>query len=344
MLNRNERQIPRPVLGVVSQLLAEWNTHSDLDIILDSADAPDTLGSTNKPSKVRNRLDAANALSKDPLGVLGLALEEFMEADFGPNEDKEDARKRIQAQLAKSGMAYEQGGTIGHLSTESFSMSAVELKVSPPPPSKGNAMVSTLPNLEPTPACAPGAINGESSIRVFFSHSSQDLALVGLLTDLVKEALHLEAAKIRCSSLGKFALNAGEKTSETILDEIGSAPVFIAVLTKNSIDSFYVISELGARWMSRQAIVPILSPTSDFEHCLKGPFVDLNGIRTNDRVRVQKVLEGIAQSLNRPLQPSSGYEAQLSALVNWSDSSGAGARQQGNPAGPESAFDSCPNQ
>ena len=94
-------------------------------------------------------------------------------------------------------------------------------------------------------------------MRVFISHSSHDRELAQVLVDLVRNALKdLEETEIRCTSVDGYGLPAGLPADETLRIEVHQAALVIGLITPNSINSVYVLFELGARWGARQTHYP----------------------------------------------------------------------------------------
>ena len=83
-------------------------------------------------------------------------------------------------------------------------------------------------------------------VKVFISHSSNDVQLAKPLIDLLRSALRLRASEIRCTSVPGYKLPGGAETDEQIREELLDAPVFIGLVTEASLESKYVLFELGA--------------------------------------------------------------------------------------------------
>lgn len=84
--------------------------------------------------------------------------------------------------------------------------------------------------------------------RVFISHSSADQDLAEALIRLLRSALPLQPDIIRCTSVGGYKLPTGTEVDAQLRKEVVEAELFIALITKDSLDSTYVLFELGARW------------------------------------------------------------------------------------------------
>lgn len=106
-------------------------------------------------------------------------------------------------------------------------------------------------------------MNGTSpqsaAIDVFISHSSEDAGLAAQVVDLLRSALNLQAARVRCTSVDGYRLAAGADSDEQLRNEALDAIVFIGILSPLSMASAYVLFELGARWGAKKPIVPLLA-------------------------------------------------------------------------------------
>ncbi len=91
-------------------------------------------------------------------------------------------------------------------------------------------------------------------MKIFISHSSQDLEIVKSLVRLIRGSLNLSSEKIRCTSLNGHRLPAGVGTDDRLKQEIFDCEVLIGIITPISLESYYVLFELGARWgLKRQS-------------------------------------------------------------------------------------------
>src|SRR5215510_4038610 len=95
---------------------------------------------------------------------------------------------------------------------------------------------------------------------LFISHSSKDLQLVRALIDLLRSALSISPEDLRCTSLDGYRLPAGVGTDDQLRLEVHDADAFIGVISYHSLQSLYVVFELGARWGARKHLVPLLAP------------------------------------------------------------------------------------
>src|SRR5258708_2031773 len=77
--------------------------------------------------------------------------------------------------------------------------------------------------------------------------------------------MDLKASEIRCTSVPEFALQYGADPDADLRREVVSASVVIGVMTKNSMDSAWVLFELGARWGCDGYFVPIVGGAISFD-------------------------------------------------------------------------------
>jgi hypothetical protein len=87
-----------------------------------------------------------------------------------------------------------------------------------------------------------------SDLELFISHGGQDSEVAEALIDFLRAALNIPAEAIRCTSVNGYKLRIGDKIDEQLREDVLSAKVLIGIITPNSIESAYVIFELGARW------------------------------------------------------------------------------------------------
>jgi hypothetical protein len=149
-----------------------------------------------------------------------------------------------------------------------------------------------------------------SGPKIFISHSSKDSAIVAALVTLLVAALHLRKADVRCTSVEGYKLPAGNAVSATLLEEILGAKTFVVVASKRSVDSAYVLFEMGARWAHGKPVVPIaIGSASAFP--LPGPLGDLHVATGSSRSEILNIVERLADTLGVQLQAASGFDLEL---------------------------------
>ena len=105
-----------------------------------------------------------------------------------------------------------------------------------------------LTELERTIPTTHQNMPAQNVISIFLSHSSADTELAAAIIDLLRDAFSLPPQSIRCTSVDGYRLPSGANTNEQLRLEIHDSETFVALLTKASIASTYVLFELGARW------------------------------------------------------------------------------------------------
>jgi hypothetical protein len=140
-------------------------------------------------------------------------------------------------------------------------------------------------------------------LLVFISHSSQDEALAAALIDLLRASIGLLASQIRCSSVDGYRLPVGVNSEEKLRQEVSAAPVVVGLLTPNSLASYFVMFELGARWGG--GVRP---------HDLKQPLSLLNALSADNESQLCQLVTDIAARLEMPLQSSASYMRNVSIV------------------------------
>ncbi|HEX7895041.1 MAG TPA: abortive infection family protein [Terriglobales bacterium] len=104
--------IPGAVIGVVSEVVIEFETHASMNSLFMYAGAPGEEPEGNKQVKAQQWLRAAN---KDPLvqplEVLGKVIERIMD-DPTPGETMQAGRRRIVEVLERCNLSYSMGGVV----------------------------------------------------------------------------------------------------------------------------------------------------------------------------------------------------------------------------------------
>lgn len=150
----------------------------------------------------------------------------------------------------------------------------------------------------------------DKPLEVFISHSSKDVDVAEPLIELIRAALDVPHKKIRCTSIDGYRLPTGASINEHLQREVLEAKCFIALLTPYSMQSAYVLFELGARWGAKLAQLPLLAkglkPSS-----LRMPLSALNVLSCSYRAQLQQFLHDLGTELSRPLNAPSVYERYL---------------------------------
>ena len=140
----------------------------------------------------------------------------------------------------------------------------------------------------PSPVVQPD----DSKMKVFVSHSSVDALIAEAFIDLLRSALGIKADEIRCTSVPGYKLPAGVDSNEQLRREVFESTVFVALLSPQSLQSTYVMFELGARWGAKRYFAPILVKGATAS-LLKQPLSGLNAVTTDSDAELHKLLHDI---------------------------------------------------
>lgn len=154
----------------------------------------------------------------------------------------------------------------------------------------------------------------EYTMDIFISHSSKNVLIVNQLVELIKIATNLKAEKIRCTSVPGYKLEAGSFTDEVLKKEINESKLFIAFITEESMNSTYVLFELGARWAVDLPLIPVVQSSNDFS-LFKGPLSNFHGINLSEENEIYQLIGEIGKKLKINLEPISLYNSKVKELA-----------------------------
>jgi len=135
-----------------------------------------------------------------------------------------------------------------------------------------------------------------NSLTVFISHSSKDSIIALALARLIRAAFNLGQKDIRSSFLEDYKTKAGKGISKASQSEAINSAVFVAVLTKNLLNSFYCVFEMGARWGANKEVFAY-AVNNQINQTLKKPLSDIVSQGLDNSVSVQHFLEKLAEKL-----------------------------------------------
>lgn len=161
----------------------------------------------------------------------------------------------------------------------------------------------------------------EFTREVFISHSSADKEVARSIIDLLRSALNLSANEIVCTSVDGFKLTVGAETDHQLRHDIINSKTFIGLISSSSIQSFYVMFELGARWGAELPLLPLVIDNSG-SSLLKGPLQNINALNCSNQSDVLKFVEDLAKQLGKTPEQPSVYVSKITDLVRLCQSRG----------------------
>lgn len=143
-------------------------------------------------------------------------------------------------------------------------------------------------------------------LEIFISHSSRDREIASKLIQVLRNSLNISSQNIRCTSVPGYKLKGGVNTDETLREEVGSCKVMIGIISISSLESVYVLFELGARWGMKLPFKPIVYDDQVFKE-IKGPLNNLHIINISNDSEVFQLLEEVSNDLGKEMAHSSTY-------------------------------------
>ena len=154
----------------------------------------------------------------------------------------------------------------------------------------------------------------QESKDIFISHSSDDVDIAEELIALLRDSLSIKSDKILCTSLPGYKLTGGQNVDEALRNEIINSKVVIGIISNVSLQSMYVLFELGAAWGLKKNIKPVFYNTKVISNT-KAPLKNLHLMNLSIRSEVQQLIEEISEILNYNVEKASIYEKSLSNLI-----------------------------
>jgi hypothetical protein len=151
-------------------------------------------------------------------------------------------------------------------------------------------------------------------INIFISHCSSDEPLAEALVDLLQAALGLSPESIRCTSVDGYRLPSGASVNEQLRLEVVESKSFIGLITPDSIESAYVLFEIGARWGAGLHLIPLLASGATVKD-LKGPLSGLNAISCSLDTQLYQLVDDLASHLGVKVRPTASYGKYLKKLI-----------------------------
>jgi len=161
--------------------------------------------------------------------------------------------------------------------------------------------------------------NREFSLDIFISHSSSDKIVAQKLIQLLRSAMNIESSRIRCTSVEGYKLEGGVNTDEQLRKEVEDNKLFIGIISKESIQSHYVLYELGARWGLKLPFKPVVCSSDDYS-LLKAPLKNYHVMNLSNPADVMQLMDETAQILEKDLEKPHVYNGLINEMKKTLDS------------------------
>ncbi len=101
-----KKNIPAPVIAITSELISQFETHATLDSLFMHAGAPGDPPEESKHAKSMTWLRRTNqAEGVNPLEVLGLIIETYMDEESDPDTDQWFEEKQLKVNRLKRALS-----------------------------------------------------------------------------------------------------------------------------------------------------------------------------------------------------------------------------------------------
>lgn len=151
-------------------------------------------------------------------------------------------------------------------------------------------------------------------MTIFISHSSADGAVADALIRLLRSAFSFKQEEIRCTSVDGYRLEVGASTDDRLKEEVRGSKAFIGIITPTSIESAYVLFELGARWGADLSLFPVLAGGAD-SSMLRGPLAAINGLSLANEAQVHQLLDDLGKEIDVKASSPAAYTSEIKSLV-----------------------------
>ncbi len=160
----------------------------------------------------------------------------------------------------------------------------------------------------------------QQNLAIFISHAAIDKKLAESLIELLRASIRgLSEDDIRCTSVAGYGFEAGVETDARLRTEVNSSVAFIGLITPSSIQSAYVLFELGARWGARLHLAPVVAG-GNRQDLLRGPLTGLHVVDGASDGEMHVLVGEIAKKIGRTSANAAVYSK---ALQSWLAACGA---------------------
>lgn len=154
---------------------------------------------------------------------------------------------------------------------------------------------------------------------VYQSRSGRrDEKLAKALIQLIEKALNLPARSIRCTSVDGYRLAGGADTNKQLKRETLQSIAFIGLVSAASLQSMYVLFELGARWGADKLLIPLVTKDVPMARLNGSPLSGLNALRVDNASQLHQFIKELSTHLRTRPQSAAVYEQALRVVISVS--------------------------
>lgn len=179
---------------------------------------------------------------------------------------------------------------------------------------------------------ALGKLEDNVSVKIFISHSSKDADVAEAVADLMRDAFSLQPEAIRCTSATKYELDYGTDSGQ-LRAEVVDAAVVLGVITGSSMESSWVMFELGARWGAGKYFVAMVASDSGFA-LLPDPINTKHALKITSDEKLVKLVEEVASKLGVERPRHAAYQERINKLLKVVQAASAAAAKPAPDAAP----------
>ena len=153
--------------------------------------------------------------------------------------------------------------------------------------------------------------------KIFISHSTLDEQIADTLVEFLLSSLDIKDTDIICTSVPGHTLPIGENIAGCLKHEITESSVVIPLLTHNSLNSSWVMFEIGAAWALGKKTYSIMGLNITDGH-LQGPLKGRIGVQINDANasgRMRTLVEQVAENLSIEQRHGEKSQAKLDRFI-----------------------------
>jgi ribosome-binding factor A len=128
---------------------------------------------------------------------------------------------------------------------------------------------------------------------IFISHAHADEDLAEALVGVITSACELPKESIRCTSVPGYTVPIGSHTAIQLKSEIAQTKFVLGIITPESIESKYVLLELGAGWGLGKRIFPLVARGVKASG-IPGPLRELNWVDLAESPSCYQLIEELS--------------------------------------------------